>query len=90
MHKIDCIRTVIARSVSDEAISEMSLIMRLRRSLQSLAMTIGHIIRCKLFIALGNNIRREAFRGLSRGLQFGKVVDERSSPMIHLITTLKI
>jgi hypothetical protein len=35
-------------------------------------------------------IRREAFRGLSRGLQFGKVVDERSSPMINLIATLKI
>jgi hypothetical protein len=53
-HKIDCIRTVIARSVSDEAISEMSLTMKLRRSLQLLAMTIGGIIRCKLFIALGS------------------------------------
>ena len=35
----------------DEAISEMSLTMRLRRSLQSLVMTIGDIIGCRLFIA---------------------------------------
>ena len=54
MHKIDCVKTVIARSVSDEAISEMNLAMRLRRSLQSLAMTIGDVIRCKLFFALSS------------------------------------
>jgi hypothetical protein len=54
-------------------------------------MTIGDIIRCKLFIALSSTIRREAFRGLSRGLQFGKVVDEGSpTMMIHLMATLKI
>jgi len=39
----------------DEAISEMSLTMRLRRSFQSLAMTIRDNIRCKLFIAIGSN-----------------------------------
>jgi len=42
--KIDWIRAVIAKSASGEAISEMSLTMRLRCSLQSLAMTIGDII----------------------------------------------
>jgi len=68
----------------------MSLTRRLRRSLQSLAIPIGDNIQCKLFIALGSNISREAFRGLSRGLQFGKVVDEGSSPMINVIATLKI
>jgi hypothetical protein len=37
------------------AISEMSVTMRLHRSLQWLAMTIGDSIRCKPFIVLSSN-----------------------------------
>ena len=54
-HKIDCVTTVIPRSVSDEAISKMSFTLRLRRLLQSLAMTIGDAITFKLFLALNSD-----------------------------------
>jgi hypothetical protein len=39
------ITDVIARSASDEAISSMNAMLRLLRSLQSLAMTIGKFVR---------------------------------------------
>ena len=50
-HKIVCSRAVIARSVSEEAISPMNPALRLLRSLQSLAMTSGEFISRGLFYA---------------------------------------
>jgi hypothetical protein len=49
---MDYVRTVIARSVSDEAISVINLTLRLRRSLWSLAMTIVGVIRCNICFEL--------------------------------------
>jgi hypothetical protein len=51
---------------------------------------VSHPFLLDRLILFVGTISREAFRGLSRGLQFGKVVDEGSSPMINLIATLEI